>query len=337
MFDKRDKTRTNGRLLITGGAGYIGSHAVRMMLDAGHSVTVVDDLSTGHRAAVDPRAELVVGDIRDRERMTRLLDGVDAVMHFAAKSIVAESVQDPLLYWDVNVGGSRSLLQAMLEAGVHRLVYSSSAATYGVAESLPISEGTPQRPINPYGSTKLAVEGLIRDVHAAVPEFSSAALRYFNVVGCAFGLGEAHEPETHLLPIVLQAALGQRSGVSIFGTDYDTPDGTCLRDYVHVVDLIDAHQRALEALVPGQARVFNVGLGQAWSVREIIDAVKRVTGRTFAVTEAPRRAGDPPALYTDPTRIQRELGWAPRHPSVDDAIESLWSWFQEHPEGSYAA
>ncbi len=198
---------------------------------------------------------------------------------------------------------------------------------------LPIGEGTPQHPINPYGATKLAIEAAIGDIHRADPTFSSTILRYFNVVGCAEGLGEDHHPETHLIPLVLRAAAGLRDDIAIFGTDYPTPDGTCLRDYVHVSDLVEAHLLALDAQVPGSAKVYNVGLGQGWSVREIVAAVKEVTGRDFPVREAARRPGDPPALITDPTALRSELGWSPRHTAIADAIESQWAWMQEHPQG----
>ena len=321
------------RVVVTGGAGYIGSHAVQALLAAGHGVCVVDDLSTGHAPAVDLRAELVLLDILETPRLTRVLEGADAVLHFAARSVVAQSVQDPIPYWDNNVGGSISLLRAMQAADVHTLVFSSTAATYGLVDTLPIHEDVPQAPINAYGATKLAVERLIADVHRANPRFASTILRYFNVVGCAEGLGEDHRPETHLLPIILQAALGQRDGLTIFGDDYDTADGTCVRDYVHVVDLVQAHLLALDALKPGEARVYNVGLGRGWSVREMVDAAKAVTGRDFSVTLGARRPGDPPVLITDPTRIRTELGWTPRHPDVADAIGSLWAWMQDHPHG----
>lgn len=321
------------RIVVTGGAGYIGSHAVHALLLRGHQIVVIDNLSTGHREAVDPRAELWVADLRDTATLRQALQGADAVMHFAARSIVPESVQDPLAYWDNNVGGSISLLTAMQAEQVDTLVFSSTAATYGVPEVLPIAEDTPQHPINPYGATKLAVEAAIADVHRANPAFRSTILRYFNVVGCAGGLGEDHHPETHLLPLVLQAAAGRRAGVAIFGTDYPTPDGTCLRDYVHVSDLVEAHLLALGALQPGQARIYNVGLGRGWSVREIVQTVKEVTGRDFEVREEARRPGDPPALVTDPTALQAELGWTPRHPAIADAIASQWAWMQAHPHG----
>ncbi len=320
-------------VLVTGGAGYIGSHATRALLDAGHRVRVYDNLSTGHRQAVDPRAELVIGDLRDRDTLARALDGMDAVLHFAARSLVAESVREPLAYWNNNVGGSLSLLQTMTERGVRRLIFSSTAATYGIPEVDPITEDCPQHPINPYGSSKLAVERLIQDHAASQRDFSFASLRYFNVAGCAWGLGEDHHPETHLIPIVLQCAAGRRDAIAIFGTDYPTPDGTCIRDYVHVRDLVDAHVVVLEALRPGDARVYNIGSGRGWSVREVIEAAKSVTGTDFTVKEADRRPGDPATLVTDPSRITAELGWRTRHSDLRVILADHWAWTQEHPGG----
>ena len=321
------------KIVVTGGAGYIGSHAVHALVEDGHHVVVVDNLSRGHREAVDRRAELVVIDLMDTERLARVLFRADAVLHFAAASIVSESVREPLDYWDVNVVGSLSLLRAMQATRVPRLVFSSSAATYGVPRDLPITEDTPQHPINPYGRTKLVIEQAIRDVQDADASLSVAILRYFNVVGCAHGLGEDHFPETHIVPILLEAAAGIRDGFAIYGDDYATPDGTCVRDYVHVADLVDAHRLALAALREGERRVYNVGLGEGWSVRQLVSATQMVTGRSFPVRVAARRPGDPPALITDPARITRELGWRPKHRDVARAIASQWSWMQQHPEG----
>lgn len=323
------------RILVTGGAGYIGSHAVKILADAAHEVVVLDDLSTGHRAAVDPRARLVEADIRDRGALMEALTGVQAVIHFAARSVVGESMRVPLDYWDVNVSGSLALLRAMHDSGVRRLVFSSTAATYGIPERMPITEDVAQQPINPYGASKLAVERAIRDLVASDPSWSAAILRYFNVAGCAAdgSLGEDHQPETHLIPIVLQAASGRRPHVTVFGTDYDTSDGTCIRDYVHVEDLVAAHLMALDALKPGDLRVHNVGIGRGYSVREVIEAVRRVTGRPFEVREGERRAGDPPSLVTDPGSLMRDLGWRPRHVDIDSIVRTAWSWAQAHPHG----
>lgn len=321
------------KIVVTGGAGYIGSHAVHTLVEEGFDVVVVDNLSRGHQVAVDRRARLVVMDLHETERLARVLEGAAAVWHFAAWSVVSHSVHDPLAYWDMNVTGSVSLLRAMHSAQVKRLVFSSTAATYGIPKSLPIREDAPQAPINPYGQTKLAVERAIADLQGADPEFSATILRYFNVVGCAFGLGEDHRPETHLVPILLQAAAGLRDHFAIFGDDYPTPDGTCVRDYVHVADLVKAHRLALAAMEPGDRRVYNVGLGAGWSVRELVATTRAVTGRDFPVRVKARRSGDPPALVTDPTRITRELGWSPRHRDIADAIASQWSWMLENPEG----
>lgn len=321
------------RLLITGGAGYIGSHAVRAALDAGHVVTVLDDLRSGHAKAVDVRARFVRGPVQDAQALDDALRDQDAVLHFAASSIVGESVVRPLAYWSNNVGGAIALLEGMSRAGVKRLIFSSTAATYGVPSRMPITEDTPQHPINPYGATKLAVERLLQDQVGADPELAVAMLRYFNVAGCAWDLGEAHDPETHLVPLILQTALGLRPRVSVYGTDYPTPDGTCIRDYVHVVDLVTAHLRVLDVLRPGRADAYNVGTGRGWSVREVVDAAREVTCVDFEVVEAPRRPGDPPSLVTDPHLLFTETGWRPRHSEMEQILRSHWAWVQEHPAG----
>lgn len=321
------------KTLVTGGAGYIGSHAVRALLDAGISVRVLDNLSTGHRVAVDRRATFIQADLRDTDRVVAALEGCDAVLHFAALSLVGESCAKPLVYWDNNVGGSLSLLAAMKRAGVQRLLFSSTAATYGIPEVSPIRESVEQRPINPYGSSKLAVERLIHDHAAASEGFSFAILRYFNVAGCAWGLGEDHDPETHLVPIVLQCAAGTRDRIAIYGTDYPTPDGTCVRDFVHVRDLVEAHVAVVKALRPGDRRIYNVGTGKGYSVREVVDAARRVTGVDFEVVEGARRPGDPPSLVTDARRIEAELGWRASHSALESILGSHWAWTQEHPEG----
>ncbi len=332
-------------VLVTGGAGYIGSHAALRLLIDGHAVTIVDDLSRGNRGAVD--ALMPLGDARfveaglaDRAGLERVLRqrSIDTVMHFAALAYVGESVQIPLQYYRANTAGALTLLEAMDACGVRKLVFSSTCATYGEPppECIPITESCPQRPVNPYGRSKLVVEQMLRDHQAATgDEFAFAALRYFNVAGCdADGrLGEVHDPETHLIPICLQAALGQRDRVTIFGTDYDTPDGTCIRDYVHVEDLIDAHVMAMDALKPGRAMVYNVGIGAGVSVREVINAAHRVTGVDFAVTEGGRRPGDPPSLYADASRIRSELGWTARYTDLDEIVGTAWKWFETHPRG----
>lgn len=321
------------KVMVTGGAGYIGSHAVVALLEAGHDVVVLDNLSTGHRAALDPRAAFVLADLTDEDRVSAALEGVDAVLHFAALSIVSESCRDPLSYWANNVGGSIALLKAMRAAGVKRLIFSSTAATYGVPDTSPIDESTPQNPINPYGASKLAVERVLHDVADSDPDFGFAILRYFNVGGCAWGLGEDHRPETHLLPIVLQCAAGKREKVAIFGTDYPTPDGSCVRDYVHVRDLVEAHVVVLAALGASDRRIYNIGSGSGWSVREVMDAAKQATGVDFRVDEGDRREGDPASLVTDPSRIANELGWRTSRSEMKTILADHWAWTLEHPNG----
>lgn len=324
------------RVLVTGGAGYVGSHAVRALCAAGHETLVYDNLSTGHAAAVLAPAVLVVGDVANRAHLRAVLRerGIEAVMHFAASIEVGESVRDPMKYYDNNVVATFGLLREMQAARVRRMVFSSTCATYGTPERTPIGEDHPQRPESPYARTKLAVEWALVDC-AAAWGLGFAALRYFNAAGASSDakIGEDHDPESHLIPNVLRAALGQSAGVRIFGTDYPTPDGTCLRDYVHVEDLADAHVRALVALKPGEARFYNCGTGRPASVREVIDAARRVTAKSISVEEQPRRPGDPSALFADASKIHRELGWSPRHAELHAIIASAWSWHQSHPAG----
>jgi UDP-glucose 4-epimerase len=335
-------------VLVTGGAGYIGSHAVlRLLLDA-HAVTIVDDLTRGHRAVVPILAGLgdlrfVEADLGDRAVVGETLRArsIDLVMHFGALAYVGESVEQPLRYYRKNTVASLALLEAIEEAGVGRLVFSSTCATYGEPppDRIPIAETCPQQPINPYGRSKLMVEQMLADFarrrRAAGDDFACASLRYFNVAGCdAEGrLGEDHEPETHLVPICLEAALGQRPHLTIFGTDYPTPDGTCIRDYVHVEDLVDAHVTVMRALRPGDELVFNVGIGRGYSVREVVESARRVTGVDFPVVEGARRPGDPPALYNDPTAVRERLGWRASHADLDSIIETAWRWKRANPRG----
>jgi UDP-glucose 4-epimerase len=260
---------------------------------------------------------------------------VDCVMHFAALAYVGESVEKPLLYYDNNTRGTLSLLQAVERAGVQRLVFSSTCATYGEPTEMPIRETMPQSPINPYGWSKLFSERMLFDYAARHREFSFAALRYFNVAGCAAdgSVGEHHDPETHLIPAILQAILGRRAKITIFGDDYPTPDGTCVRDYIHVEDLVEAHVAVAGALAPGKTLVYNLGIGRGYSVKEIVDATREVVGRPFQVDVGPRRPGDPPELYADPARIRGELGWSARQTDVRGVIESAWRWFEKHPDG----
>ena len=322
-------------VFVTGGAGYIGSHAVRLMLASGHDVTVYDNLSKGHTAAV-PRGLLVEGDLADLPALTAALGAkpFDAVMHFAAHCCVGESVEDPEKYYANNVANSLNLLRAMRAAEVRGIVFSSSAATYGNRVESPITEAHPQNPINPYGRTKLQFEEILAD-YARAYDVGYVALRYFNAAGAApdAAIGEDHDPETHLVPLVLQAALGRRKKVLIFGTDYDTPDGTCVRDYIHVDDLAQAHILALEALTPGQGTTYNLGNGEGYSVRQVIDAAEKVVGKAIPHEDAPRRPGDPAVLVASSEKITRELRWKPRFPSLESIIETAWAWHRSHPNG----
>lgn len=322
-------------VFVTGGAGYIGSHTVRLLLEAGHRVMVYDNLSEGHAAAV-PAGLLVRGDLADLATLSQALrsEPFDAVVHFAANCYVGESMVDPEKYYYNNVVNSLNLLRAMKAAEVKRIVFSSSAATYGNPIESPITETHPQEPINVYGRTKLHFEQILGD-YAQAHQFGFAALRYFNAAGAApdAALGEDHDPETHLVPVVLQAALGLRENIAIFGNDYETPDGTCVRDYIHIYDLAQAHILALEAIKPGEARAYNLGNGQGYSVRQVIETAERVTGKKIPVAESPRRPGDPAVLVASSEKIIRELGWKPRFPALEAIIETAWKWHNSHPEG----
>lgn len=324
-------------VLVTGGAGYIGSHAVRRLLSGGHTVAVLDNLYRGHRAAVPEGVAFIETDLRQTETVRAALaeHKIDCVMHFAALAYVGESVTEPLTYYDNNTAGTVSLLRAMDAEGVKRLVFSSTCATYGEPESMPIVETMPQSPINPYGWSKLFVERVLKDYAAANKDFAYAALRYFNVAGSASdgSIGEDHEPETHIIPVLLNVALGKVPKVTVFGEDYGTPDGTCVRDYIHVEDLADAHATVMEALQPGDQRFYNLGIGQGRSVKELIDAAREVTGRDIPVETGPRRAGDPPMLYANADKIKNELGWSAKQTDIRQAIESAWGWFEAHPDG----
>lgn len=316
-------------VLVCGGAGYIGSHMVRRLAAAGHQVTVFDNLSTGHREAV-AGAELVVGDLLDPSALAQLFGQrrFDAVVHFAARSLVGESVAQPYLYYENNVVGSLNLLRAMREAGVERIVFSSTAAVFGHPECEPIDEDHPTRPINPYGASKLMVERLLADAAQAYG-LRSVSLRYFNAAGAATegGIGEAHEPETHLIPNVLRSALGRGPALKVFGTDYPTRDGTCVRDYVHVDDLCEAHLAALRFMgETAGAHLFNLGNGQGFSVLEVLDAAARVAGAKIDYETAPRRAGDPAVLVASSRKAREQLGWSPRHTDIEAIIASAWNW-----------
>jgi UDP-glucose 4-epimerase len=323
------------KILVIGGAGYIGSHAARVLARAGHDVWCFDNLCAGHRQAALP-GRLIVGELADRVTVEEVLRAhkIDTVMHFAAFAAVGESVEDPAKYYQNNVAASLSLLEAMRAADVRRMVFSSTTATYGAPQQMPITEETPQQPINPYGFAKLVIERALGD-YARAYGFSYAALRYFNAAGAspAGDIGEDHTPETHLIPLVLQVALGQRESITIFGHDYATPDGTCIRDYIHVDDLAAAHVKALERLRAGQGLHLNLGSGRGHSVREVIDACRRITRQNIREVNGARRPGDPPALLADASRAKRELNWEPRYPDLDQIIETAWRWHSTHPHG----
>jgi UDP-glucose 4-epimerase len=317
------------KVLVCGGAGYIGSHMVRYLLAQGHEPVVFDNLSTGHRPAVG-EAPLVVGDLLDSSALAQVLAGArfDAVMHFCARSLVGESVEQPYAYYENNVAGTLNLLQAMQAAGVQRLVFSSTAAVFGQPQGLLIDEQHPTQPINPYGASKLMVERMLADAQRAYG-LRSVALRYFNAAGAdpSGAIGESHHPETHLLPNVLRAALGQGSGLKVFGDDYATVDGTCVRDYVHVNDLAAAHLQALGYMDAHEgAHVFNLGNGQGFTVLQVIEAARRVTGADIPFERAPRRAGDPAVLVASSARAREVLGWQPAYRDIDAIIESAWRW-----------
>ena len=319
------------KALVVGGAGYIGSVVTRLLVEQGHQVVVLDDCSTGHADSVPDGVELQQRDITEVADVLRD-GGFDAVLHFAAKSLVGESVAKPSIYWRTNVYGTRVLLDAMAEHGVHRLVFSSTAATYGEPVSIPITEDAPTRPTNTYGATKLAVDMMITGECAATP-LAAVSLRYFNVAGAAFGAGERHGVETHLIPIALDALAGRRTALTIYGDDWPTPDGTPIRDYVHVADLARAHVLALTAAEPGEHLVCNLGNGSGYSVKEVIDAARKITGREISSVEGPRRAGDPPQLVGDSRKAREVLGWNPQFPGLEKIIESAWNWHQKNPDG----
>ncbi len=327
------------RVLVTGGAGYVGSVSVERLLAAGHAVWVLDDVSTGHAGAVPPEAKLITGSYGDEDRVTRLLvdNAIDAVLHCAARSLVGESIREPAIYYRANVVGGVALLEAARRAGVGRIVFSSTAAVYGVPLVTPIVESAPLDPINPYGESKRTFEGALRWYGAAYG-LRSLALRYFNVAGASERNGEDHDPETHLVPTILAAASSGQP-MSLFGDDYPTPDGTPIRDYIHVEDLADAHLLALEATgAPleagaGPALSLNLGTGSGFSVRDVIRAAEAVVGRPIPTSMGPRRAGDPPILVASAERARETLGWTPRRGSLAEMIGSAWHWRQEHPGG----
>jgi UDP-glucose 4-epimerase len=318
-------------VFVTGGAGYIGSICVEELLNAGHVVTVFDNLTEGHRSAVDARARFVGGDLADQAAVTAALreSGASAVMHFAANALVGESMTNPGKYFGNNVGNGVKLLEACVACGVKKFVFSSTCATYGPPDRVPMTEDLPQRPINPYGESKLMFERVLqwyRELH----QLEFVALRYFNAAGASANFGEHHRIETHLIPNVLAVALGQKSHCEIYGTDYPTPDGTCIRDYIHIIDLAQAH---ILALAPGRQGFYNLGNGDGYSVRDVLHVCEKITGKKITAIEKPRRPGDPPRLVAAADKAKRELGWNPRLPKLEDIITSAWRWHVKFPGG----
>ncbi|MBL7114172.1 MAG: UDP-glucose 4-epimerase GalE [Kiritimatiellae bacterium] len=319
------------KVFVTGGAGYIGSVTTELLLNKGHDVVVFDSLERGHRSAIDDRATFEQGNLRDKEAICTVMQQTkpDAVLHFAAYALVGESMEDPGMYYRNNVIGGINLADAMQKAEINKIVFSSTCATYGQPDRVPITEDTLQRPENPYGESKLAFEKALRwyqDIHG----IQSVFLRYFNACGATEKFGEDHAPETHLIPLILQVALGQREHISIFGEDYETPDGTCLRDYIHIVDLAQAH---ILALTGDHSGPFNLGTGTGYSVKEVIDMAREVTGHEIPAVIAPRRPGDPPRLVAGNEKAKTILGWKPKLDDLRKIIESAWQWHQEHPNG----
>ncbi len=319
------------KILVVGGAGYIGSVCAELLLDEDHEVAVFDNLTEGHRRAVDPRAKFTQGDLADRNQIETALSSIrpDAVMHFAASALVAESMCDPSKYFRNNISNGLNLLDAMVATQVNRIVFSSTCAIFGPPDRLPIDEAAPARPINPYGESKLAFEKILR-WYGQIYGLSFVSLRYFNAAGASEKFGEDHRLETHLIPNVLKVALGQKPHVEIYGADYETSDGTCIRDYIHIVDLARAH---ILALGTAKSEFYNLGTGGGASVREVIDACRKVTGRKIEIAEKPRRPGDPPRLIASSKKIKDDLGWRPQFQSLDTIIESAWKWHQKFPSG----
>jgi UDP-glucose 4-epimerase len=319
------------KILVVGGAGYIGSICVELLLDDGHEVAVFDNLTEGHRRAVDDRAAFIEGDLSDRKKIEVALSSTrpEAVMHFAANALVGESMRDPSKYFRNNVASGLNLLDAMVATGVQRLVFSSTCAIFGLPERVPIDETLPPRPINPYGESKLAFEKILR-WYDQIHGLRFVSLRYFNAAGASANFGEDHRVETHLIPNVLKVALGQKPRVEIYGTDYETPDGTCVRDYIHILDLAQAHILAFDS---PKSEFYNLGTGGGSSVREVIDAARKVTGAKIETVERPRRPGDPPRLIAASEKIERDLGWQPRFQSLEAILESAWNWHQKFPHG----
>ena len=324
-------------ILVSGGAGYIGSHTVRILVEQGYRPVVLDSLVTGHRQSVSLEVPFYEGDIADADLVRKVVERehVSAVIHFAARSLVGESVEKPDLYFEENTAKTNRFATSLIESGVKRIIFSSTAATYGIPEEVPIPENAPTLPINPYGLSKLMIEQSFAWLDKAYG-LKWIALRYFNAAGAALdgSLGEDHIPETHLIPLILKTALGQREVIKVFGTDYSTPDGTCLRDYIHVLDLAKAHILALKGLESGmESGVYNVGTGSGYSVKEVIETARKITGRTIPVLETPRRPGDPDQLVAKVEKIKTLLGWTPEHSSIEQIIKSAWTWHLNHPDG----
>ena len=319
------------RIFVAGGAGYIGSACTEYLLDHGYEVTVFDDLITGHRDAVDPRATFIKANLEDRENLIKLVKsgGYDAIMHFAAFSLVGESMKDPGKYFRNNVATAINLADAAVAGGVKTFVFSSTAATFGEPDEIPIKETTSQNPINPYGESKLCFEKVLK-WYSECYGLKYVALRYFNAAGATGKYGEDHNPETHLIPILLQVAQGKRDKAMLFGDDYDTPDGTCIRDYIHILDLAQAHEKAIYAPQSGH---YNLGTGSGYSVKQILDAARKVTGHPIPADVVPRRPGDPPRLIACSQRARTELGWNPQFENPETIIESAWRWRLAHPDG----
>lgn len=329
--------RLNMRVLVLGGAGYIGSHTVSELIDAGEEVVIIDNLETGYLEAVNPKAVFYQGDIRDRSFVDSVFDkeDIDAVIHFAANSLVGESMKLPLKYYDNNLYGTKVLLESMVAHNVDKIVFSSTAATYGEPESIPILETDRTEPTNPYGETKLSMEKMMKWTGVA-HGLRYVALRYFNACGAHISgeIGEAHNPETHLIPLILQVPNGQRKAISIFGDDYDTKDGTCVRDYIHVTDLAQAHILAMKYLMDGkESDVFNLGNGVGFTVKEVIETARKVTGHPIPAEVAPRRGGDPAKLIASSEKAKKVLGWKPEHADLEEIIETAWKWHKNHPNG----
>lgn len=326
------------KILVLGGAGYIGSHTVYALKEAGHDVVIIDNLETGHIEAVHPDAKFYQGDLRDREFVDSVLDqetDIDAVIHFAANSLVGESMTNPLKYYDNNLCGTKTMLESMVAHGVDKIVFSSTAATYGMPEKIPILESDKTEPINPYGETKLSMEKMFKWVGKA-HGLRFVSLRYFNAAGAHVSgkIGEAHNPESHLIPLILQVPNGKRDHISIFGTDYDTKDGTCVRDYIHVTDLAQAHILAVKYLINGgESNIFNLGNGVGFTVKEVIETARKVTGLPIKAVEEERRPGDPDILIASSNKAKEVLGWKPELDSLEDIISTAWKWHSTHPNG----